>query len=193
MEVFPSRGLSRTCQWLWWPAVRLSPVLAPWHPYWQPSPTAAYPRSTHGVIIAMEIATALLSPQHTSSAVPPEPECATCWAGGSMGVSHELLTFWQQQGAQGQSLGKGSLPELPCFFPWWGRRMVRCQKFLSHVVCLSYRYAQQLYQDHYHKFHSWKWSLDLLNTVAKLLRFLSKRGLWLQRLCFCGGEGRGRR
>lgn len=160
MEVFPSWGLSRTCQWLWWPAVRLSPVLAPWHPYWQPSPTAAYPRSrskvgTHGVIIVT----------HGDSNSPAQPPayqlCCVPRASMCNLLSHELLTFWQQQGAQGQSLGKGSLPELPCFFSWWGRRMVRCQKFLSHVVCLSYRYGQQLYQDHYHKFHSYKLKMKL--------------------------------
>lgn len=120
MEVFPSRGLSRTCQWLWWPAVRLSPVLAPWHPYWQPSPTAAYPRSTHGVIIAMEIATALLSPQHTSSAVSPEPACATCWVMSSSPSDNN-------KGLKGNPWVKGHCQNYLVFSPdgeegWWGAR-----------------------------------------------------------------------
>lgn len=134
----------------------------------------------------------------TCTAVHPQASHTALQAGGHIHEWHDCLSCQQQQGAEG--LSKEQPPPgpacTPCSSPWkeWrgGGVLESRGKLLPHVSCVPYRYSQQCYQDHYHKLHScrWSWLPFLLHTAAKLLRFLSRRELWLQRLCFCMREGR---
>lgn len=191
--VLPSQRLGRMRHCPWCPVLELSP--APGYPryvYWLPFSTATTPPKKQGKNWGMPcFLDGRIIPTHGVGSTPAQLfrwSALLCLqshpvqlvGAGVKGMSSSFLTIsWGSRESRGRRSPSGP----PCFFLLEGRRMLGCQKFLAHMVCLPHSYAQQ----HYHKLHSLtaklvSWSVNHLSQasqVSKQMRAVAVQTLFL--------------
>lgn len=194
MVVLPSQRLRRVCQCPWCPGSEQSP--APGRPHcvhWLPFSTATTPPKKQGKKQGVCHASCMVGsfpPMGMAAPLLISPEDQLCCASRAIPCSwwghswkawapHVLTISWGSRESRGRRSPSGP----PCFFLLEGRRMLGCQKFLAHMVCLPHSYAQQ----HYHKLHSLtaklvSWSVNHLSQasqISKQMRAVAVQTLFL--------------